>query len=344
MAVFRKIDPRIWNDEKFRSLSDDARLSFLFLLSHPNLTALGAMRGTVPGLAAEIGWKPRRLRAALVALSARGMIEIDEAASFISMRHFLKYNEPTGPNSVTRAWPSALNLVPECGGRAKLVARCRRYLLQKSDEFRASIGDAIWDVFRDVPGDGPAKPSPIQEQEQKQKREQQQEQEGETEQHQHEGDDDAPPAAAPPSPSRENENSGRNLEPETLPAAPPVAVTTPQQLRDAWNTCAPNLLPARELGRTRLRVMQQRLREQPSLDCWKSLFRRMNASSFLAGQNDRHWKADLDFALQPDKAARVLEGRYDTAPPASAQAAALARAETILAEAKRRLAAGEPPE
>src|SRR5262245_45397768 len=165
MALFRKIDPRIWNDGKFRSLSDDSRLVFLFILTHPGLTALGAMRATVPGLAAEIGWQPRRLRAALVALSERGMIEIDEAAAFVCAPNFLRYNEPNGPNSVIKAWPSALNLIPECGGKADLVARCRRYLLQKSVEFRDSIGDAIWDVFRDGSGDGPAKPSAIQEQE-----------------------------------------------------------------------------------------------------------------------------------------------------------------------------------
>jgi len=342
MALFRKIDPRIWNDEKFRSLSDDARLTFLFILTHPNLTSLGAMRATVPGLAAEIGWTPRRLRAALVALSERGMIEIDEAASFVCAPNFLRYNEPNGPNSVTRAWPSALNLIPECGGKTALVTRCSRYLLQKSTEFRDSIGDAIWDVFRDVQEDGPAKPSPIQEQEQK--LEQQQEQEGETEQNQHEGDDDAPPAAAPLSPSRENENLGRNLEPETPPAAPPVAVATPQQLLETWNRCAPYLLPARELSRSRLQVIQQRLREQPSLAFWESLFRRMNASSFLRGDNERGWKADLDWALKPEAAIRAREGRYDAAPSVSAQAAALAQADRILEEAKRRLAAGEPLE
>jgi hypothetical protein len=57
MAVkYRKIDPRIWNDAKFRELSDKGKLVFLFVLTHPCMTALGAMRGTMAGLAAELGW------------------------------------------------------------------------------------------------------------------------------------------------------------------------------------------------------------------------------------------------------------------------------------------------
>jgi hypothetical protein len=56
MARYRKIDPRIWNDQKFRELSDDAKIVFFLLLTHPHMTALGAMRATVAGLAAELGW------------------------------------------------------------------------------------------------------------------------------------------------------------------------------------------------------------------------------------------------------------------------------------------------
>lgn len=56
MSRYRKIDVRIWNDAKFRDLSDNAKLVFFFLLIHPNITALGAMRATIAGLAAEFIW------------------------------------------------------------------------------------------------------------------------------------------------------------------------------------------------------------------------------------------------------------------------------------------------
>lgn len=47
MARYRKIDSRIWNDAKFRELSDNGKLVFLMLLTHPSMTSLGAMRATV---------------------------------------------------------------------------------------------------------------------------------------------------------------------------------------------------------------------------------------------------------------------------------------------------------
>ena len=61
MSRYRKIDPRIWNDKKFRSLSDRAKLLFFMLLTHPSMTALGAMRATLPGLASEMGWTSKDL-------------------------------------------------------------------------------------------------------------------------------------------------------------------------------------------------------------------------------------------------------------------------------------------
>jgi hypothetical protein len=65
MARYRKIAPRIWNDEKFGELSDDAKLIFFLLLTHPHMTALGAMRATLAGLAAELRWAVKRFQRAL---------------------------------------------------------------------------------------------------------------------------------------------------------------------------------------------------------------------------------------------------------------------------------------
>jgi hypothetical protein len=42
MGRYRKIDTRIWNDAKFRELSERGQLEFLFGLTHPNMTMLGA--------------------------------------------------------------------------------------------------------------------------------------------------------------------------------------------------------------------------------------------------------------------------------------------------------------
>ena len=73
MARYRKVDCRVWNDEKFRVLSDDAKLVWLFLLTHPYMTPIGGMRATIPGLASELGWTERRFRKAFQEAFRKGM-------------------------------------------------------------------------------------------------------------------------------------------------------------------------------------------------------------------------------------------------------------------------------
>lgn len=64
MSFFHKIDVRIWNDAKFRALSHSGKLVFIMLLTHPGMTALGAMRTTPEGLGAELKMNPEAFREA----------------------------------------------------------------------------------------------------------------------------------------------------------------------------------------------------------------------------------------------------------------------------------------
>ena len=50
-----------------------------------------------------------------------------------------------------------------------------------------------------------------------------------------------------------------------------------------------------------------------SYDQWTEICERANRSEFLTGRNDRGWKADIDFLLRTDKAAKILEGFYEKA-------------------------------
>ena len=150
MSRYRKIDPRIWNDEKFRAFSDDGKLAFLFILTHPHMTSLGAMRATLPGLASEIGWHVTRFLDAIREAIRDGLLEVNEDACYVGAPNFLRYNEPEGPNSVKLAWVEALDLVPECPEKNLLITRVRKYLNGKSDAFRLAIGVDIWDAFPDA--------------------------------------------------------------------------------------------------------------------------------------------------------------------------------------------------
>ena len=114
MVRYRKISTIIWNDEKFRTLSDKAQLVFLFVLTHPHMTSLGAMRGTLDGLAAELNkWPSKVFREAFQECSAKGLVEVDESACFIGVPNSLKHNPPENPN-VVKSWRKCWDDIPEC--------------------------------------------------------------------------------------------------------------------------------------------------------------------------------------------------------------------------------------
>lgn len=155
MSRYRKIDPRIWNDAKFSSLSDRAKLVFFMLLTHPNMTALGAMRATLSGLAEELGWEPEAFREAFREASQKGMAEHDQKACLVALPNFIKYNPPESPN-VIKAWSSALDLLPECSLKTRVTARAKAFAESMTEGFAKALPEAF------------SKGMPYQEQEQEQ--------------------------------------------------------------------------------------------------------------------------------------------------------------------------------
>jgi uncharacterized phage protein (TIGR02220 family) len=146
MSRYAKVDRRVWNDERFRAFSDDGRYLWLALLTHLHLTSLGTLRSTWAGLAAELGWSERRLRAAAGPLVEAGMVDVNEAACYLGLRNFLRYNQPESPN-VCKAWVAALELVPECEERRRLIARCEEALAELPESFRKAFAEAYRKTF-----------------------------------------------------------------------------------------------------------------------------------------------------------------------------------------------------
>jgi hypothetical protein len=167
MARYRKVDPRIWNDAKFMALSNNGKLVFFFLLTHPNMTALGAMRGNIPGLSAEIGWTEKAFREAFQEGSTKGMVLHNEKASFFWLPKFMKYNRPESPN-VVKAWASSVDLLPECD------------LLFQAISTACSCAEGLGEAFAEALPKAFAKTMPYQEQEQEQEQEHEQKQDIET--------------------------------------------------------------------------------------------------------------------------------------------------------------------
>jgi hypothetical protein len=142
MARYRKVDSRIWNDAKFRSLTDNGKLAFLMLLTHPGMTALGGMRSTIPGLAEELGWTTEAFREAFREALRKGMAEHDEKACLIVLPNFLRYNRPESPN-VVKAWVESLDLLPECALKGQLIKRVKGFTEGMSEAFGKALPEAF---------------------------------------------------------------------------------------------------------------------------------------------------------------------------------------------------------
>jgi hypothetical protein len=98
------------------------------------------------------------------------------------------------------------------------------------------------------------------------------------------------------------------LEPGTQSEKPSAEL-----LASLWNAeAAPDLPRWRGMSSARQKAAQARLSELP-LEGWLEVIRRINASDFCRGDNDRGWRASPDWLLRPDTANKVMEGKYERA-------------------------------
>lgn len=89
-------------------------------------------------------------------------------------------------------------------------------------------------------------------------------------------------------------------------------VSAPADLPPLWNRICVSLPKCSKLTEKRITHIRARMKERPRLEDWEYLFRKIEGSPFLTGQNDRGWKADFEWIIKsPDNAVKVLEGKYD---------------------------------
>ena len=48
-----------------------------------------------------------------------------------------------------------------------------------------------------------------------------------------------------------------------------------------------------------------------TVDSFRELFQRAQASSFLKGKNDRNWQATFDWLIKDSNMAKVIDGNYE---------------------------------
>ena len=162
-AKYRKVSVQMWNDKKFRELSDDGKLVFIFVLTHPHMSSIGGMRGTIEGLSAELKWTLKRFAEAFGEAISMDMIRCDKEACLIILPNFIKHNQPESPN-VIKSWARAFDEMPESPLKFELF-QC---LMEASGTFTEPFSKAFESLCKDI---GKSMPNQEQEQEQEQEKE-----------------------------------------------------------------------------------------------------------------------------------------------------------------------------
>ena len=83
-----------------------------------------------------------------------------------------------------------------------------------------------------------------------------------------------------------------------------------QSIVDDYNRTCTALPKCVKLTENRKKAIEARLKDFGEEDLHQ-VFCKAQASHFLTGKNDRNWNATLDWLLNPQNAAKVLEGNYD---------------------------------
>jgi hypothetical protein len=95
----------------------------------------------------------------------------------------------------------------------------------------------------------------------------------------------------------------------TADCPPPL---TKREILEAWHSrMVPLGFPAvAKMTGDRERKLRARLKDS-TLEEWQRAMDALERSAFCRGENERGWRADFDFLLQPKSFTKLLEGAYD---------------------------------
>lgn len=166
-AKFRKVDPRIWHDEKFSRLSSEDKLLAMYCLTSGQTNRIGYYHLSIAMMAEQTGYPPDTLRKGIRRVCHTLKWCFDDASNVLFLPSWWKYNGACGPKTMAGNLQD-LHDVPQSQLLEQFKAECR-YLSEQEFDVLTRVCDthAIPMPY----------PSAFGAQEQEQEKEQEQEQE-----------------------------------------------------------------------------------------------------------------------------------------------------------------------
>lgn len=175
-ARYRKIEVRMWGDEKFRNLTPIPPCGqglWVFLLTGPHTGPIpGLFRSGRAAMAEELDWPVEAFDEAFREASSQGMVKADWKAKVVWVPNAVACNKPESPNVVT-SWGAEWDLIPECDLKREAYDSLRSNICALGEGFAKAFDKA----FAKPSGKAIAKayPKTCANQEQEQEQEQKQE-------------------------------------------------------------------------------------------------------------------------------------------------------------------------
>lgn len=152
-APYRRIELRMWGDEKFCRLSKlvpSGQALWLFLITGPHTRHIpGLFHAGRAAMAEEIGWDLDAFDRAFEEISRQGMAKADWIARVVWLPNGLKCNPPQSPN-VVRSWGKGWDLIPECDLKREAMELLRTGVRSIGPAF----GKAFDEVVRGISSEG----------------------------------------------------------------------------------------------------------------------------------------------------------------------------------------------
>lgn len=320
MNRYSQIYSQIWFDGKYTSLSDTAKLMFLYVLTSPHGNMIGYYRLPVAYAACDLGWDKKDVISALDELTVAGMISYDDKANVVLIKNFLKYN-PIQNESQAKGAAKLLDDVP-ASPLIEEFARCiEQHASEYADMFEMAMNhiadsldaaepkhaadtvqSASSDAQKPIPDDTghllKTVPTPSRE-----------------------GVERVPtPCQDPPGEQRtgtENRKQEQEQEQERMcqPAGagppPPLQPVPYQQIADLYNSICvslPRIKAITEKRRKHIRASWKELGGDITL--FEQTFRQAEESDFLSGRSGKWTGCNFDWLIVYNNMVKVMEGTY----------------------------------
>lgn len=124
-----------------------------------------------------------------------------------------------------------------------------------------------------------------------------------------------PPQPPHPTPAAAADKPSKNHQEPSEDRSADADAFAFSDFEESWNEIAarcglPRIIKSNPRRR---KAFADRKREYPEIEHWRNAFRCLERTDWLHGKNDRGWRADPDFFLQPKSFTKLVEGSYGQA-------------------------------